>query len=259
MGSPPSTTARDDLLLLDLDGTVIDIAPLPSAVIVDGALKSALGELLARDPMGLVIVTGRALADADRLLSPLRLPAIASHGAEVRVAGTAAVGTGALSIRYLKPLIEALITPFVPQGAVLEWKPYSAAVHVRAAPELAGPVGEALQAFVERHRSYRVQPGRHVFEVLPAGVAKATAVARLMQHLPYAGRRPIYIGDDRADHDAMREVERAGGTALRVAGEYFPIADAHFASAADVRAWLVSRARELPSGTALHGTRCISE
>jgi trehalose 6-phosphate phosphatase len=254
-----STTARDDLLLLDLDGTVIDIAPLPGAVVVDEALKSALQELLARDPLGLVIVTGRAMSDADHLLSPLRLPAIASHGAEVRVAGTAATGTGALSVRYLKPLIEALMTPFVPQGAVLEWKPYSAAIHVRTTPELTGPVRDALQSFVERHRSYRVQPGRHVFEVLPAGVSKAAAVARLMQHLPYAGRRPIYIGDDSADHDAMREVERAGGTALQVAGEYFAPDAAHFASAADVRAWLVARAREWTSGTVADCSRCISE
>lgn len=259
MGPFPSPMERDDLLLLDLDGTVIDIAPLPGAVVVDGALKSALHELLTRDPLGLVIVTGRALSDADHLLAPLRLPAIASHGAEVRVTGTAAAGTGALSVRYLKPLIEAVMMPFVPQGAVLEWKPYSAAVHVRAAPELTGSVQDALQTFVERHRSYRVQPGRHVFEVLPAGVSKATAVARLMQHLPYAGRRPIYIGDDSADHDAMREVEKVGGTALQVAGEYFPKDAAHFASAADVRAWLVARAREWNSGTAADCSRCISE
>jgi trehalose 6-phosphate phosphatase len=250
MRPPPSAIVRDDLLLLDLDGTVIDIAPLPGAVVVDSAVKWALHELSTRDPLGLVIVTGRALSDADRLLGPLRLPAIASHGAEMRVAGTAAVGTGALSVRYLRPLIETLTSPFVLQGAVLEWKPYSAAVHVRAAPELAGPVEDALQRFVERHQSYRVQPGRHVFEVLPAGVSKANAVARLMQHLPYAGRRPIYIGDDRADDDAMRQVEKVGGTALQVAGEYFPICGAHFASASDVRSWLVARARELTPGTA---------
>ncbi|MBY0227454.1 MAG: trehalose-phosphatase [Hyphomicrobium sp.] len=255
----PLKTARDDLLLLDLDGTVIDIAPLPGEVWVDGSLKSVLHELFMRDPLGLVIVTGRSLSDADRMLTPIRLPAIASHGAEVRVAGTAAASTGALSIRYLKPALEAVLNPFVTCGAIVEWKPYSSAVHVRTAPELAGPVLEALRAFVERNRSYRVQPGPYVFEVLPAGVAKATAVSRLMQHLPYAGRRPVFIGDDCADHDAMREVERVGGTALKVAGEYFPISDSHFASTADVRAWLMSRAREETSGTASDCSRCISE
>lgn len=252
------TDRNDDLLLLDLDGTVIDIAARPDAVIVEAILKTALRDLHYHDPHGLVIVTGRALSDVDRLLDPLRLPAIASHGAELRLAGTAG-GVAALPVKYLQPLIEGIMRPFLPLGAVLEWKPFSAAVHVRAAHELTNPIADALTEFVQRHRAYRLQRGRHVFEVLPAGISKAQSVRRLLQHLPYAGRRSIYIGDDSADEDAMKESARLGGIALRVAGEFFTQPASYFSSPSEVRAWLVSKATDRTSGTSRQSSRCISE
>lgn len=253
-----SVSNPGDLVLLDLDGTVIDIAALPTDVTVDAGLKSDLLTLHARDPFGLVVVTGRALADVDRLLTPLRLPAIASHGAELRVAGTVADGS-ALPVRYLQRMIETAMRPFLVAGAVLEWKPFSAAIHVRAVPELASSVSQVLDEFVAKHGNLRVQPGRHVFEVLPSSISKAQAVRRLMQHLPYAGRRPLYIGDDSADEDAMRVILAMDGEAFCVAGEYFPPEVSRFGSPADVRSWLSTRANPPPSGTSSQSSRCLSD
>ncbi len=249
-------TCKDELVLLDIDGTVVDIAPRPDAVVVEPSLKSSLRQLLAHDPHGLVLVTGRALRDADRLMAPLTLPALASHGAEARVAGTAWPRVPP-AINTLRPLIENLMRVF--PAAVIEWKPFSAAVHVRSAPEVARPVGAVLDAFARANRTYRIERGKQVFEIVPTGVSKAEAVRRLLRHLPYAGRHAIYIGDDCADEAAMRVAEQAGGSALRVAGEFFSKEHAHFASPAAVREWLSARAYAACEGTSPTGLRCISQ
>lgn len=224
----------NDVLLLDLDGTVIDIAARPDAVFVEPCLINALWSLSAREPSGLVIVTGRALADADRMLFPLRLPTIASHGAEWRVPGIGVEAPPTIGVFRLA--IEDLLKPIA--GAVLEWKPYSAAVHVRNAPEAAAAVLSALNIWVSANPDYRIATGRHVFEVVHKSISKAAAVERLLNEPPYVRRRPIYVGDDHADEGAMREIERRGGIAMRVAGEYFEPQCSTFQSPRDVREWL---------------------
>jgi trehalose 6-phosphate phosphatase len=226
-----------DLILLDLDGTVIDIAERPDQVVVEPAFKTTLQRLQTRDPLGLVLVTGRALAVADELLHPLRLNSIASHGAECRVARTLASPT-VDPIAHLRPGLEELARLF--DEATVEWKPFSVAIHFRLVPHLSGPLYVALSAFIRANPGYRIQDGRHVFEIVPNAVSKAEAVRRLLRHLPYAARRPVYIGDDSADSDAMSVVEGHGGWGLRVAGEYFASLDANFESPAAVREWLLS-------------------
>lgn len=223
------------LVLLDLDGTVIDIAARPDHAFADPRLKETLARMHERDPLSLVLVTGRALADADRLLDPLRLNAVASHGAELRVAGTEARHIPP-RIDSIRPLVEALVRPFA--GAVIEWKPYSVAIHIRNVPALARPLEAVLSEMERSNRTYRIQKGRMVYEIVPREVSKERAVRRLLGHLPYAGRSPVYIGDDPADEDAMHTVAGRGGRVLRVAGEHFAAASADFASPAEVRDWL---------------------
>lgn len=246
----------EELLLLDLDGTLIDIASRPDGVIVDPKLITDLQRLFERDPLSLVVVTGRALADADRLLAPLKLATIASHGAEVRVAGTGA-GPSPPPIAHLRPLIERICRPF--PGIVLEWKPFSAAIHYRDVPFLAEQIGKVMAQFADDNPEYRIQEGRRVYEVIPSDISKKSAVLRLMQHLPYAGRQVAFIGDDHADHDAMLAIEAMGGVGHKVAGEYFSTATAQFSSPSEVRAWLALRASEPSAGTEPLTPRCISE
>lgn len=226
-----------NLILLDLDGTVLDIAERPEQVVVEPGLMATLQRLQTRDPIGLVLVTGRALAVADELLRPLRLNSIASYGAECRVIGTVA-SPNVNPVAQLRPMIEELARQF--GAATVEWKPFSVAFHFRLVPSLSGPLYVALSAFIRENPGYRIQDGRHVFEIVPMAVSKAEAVRRLLRHLPYTARRPVYIGDDSADSDAMSVVEEHGGWGLRVAGEYFASQDANFQSPAAVREWLLS-------------------
>jgi trehalose 6-phosphate phosphatase len=225
------------LLLLDLDGTIADIEADPSDAAIDASTLAALADLAAPDPLGLVIVTGRALADADRMLGGLKLPVLASHGAEARVLGFSLPESGA-SIVAVRGRIEEIAARC--PGVLVEWKPYSAAFHFRPVPELGPRVWEALCAFVGDHPAFRIQGGRMVVEVLPAGMSKARAVDHLLHMQGYRQRRPIYVGDDPADEAAMAVVEALGGTALRVAGEHFSSDVADFDGPADVRMWLAA-------------------
>jgi trehalose 6-phosphate phosphatase len=224
-------------LLLDLDGTIADIQANPGDAAIDAFTLAALADLAARDPLGLVIVTGRSLADADRMLGGLKLPIIASHGAEARVRGFSLPEDGA-SIAAVRSRIEEIATRC--PGVMVEWKPYSAAFHFRAEPELGPRVWEALSAFTQAHPAFRIQGGRMVFEVVPAAMSKARAVEHLLQVPGYRQRPPIYVGDDPADEAAMAIVEAGGGTALRVAGEHFGLSVADFDGPASVRTWLAA-------------------
>ena len=72
-------------LLLDFDGTLVDIAPTPDAVHVPETLCDALARLLPALGGALALVSGRPIADLDRRFSPLKLPIVGGHGAEMRV------------------------------------------------------------------------------------------------------------------------------------------------------------------------------
>ena len=242
-----------NVLLLDLDGTIADISAEPHTVAIDAEAKRALSVIAAADPAGLVIVTGRSIADARQMLFPVELAMLASHGAELCVPG-APTPADRVGIEHVRASLDAIVSCF--PGVWVEWKPFSAAVHFRRAPEFEDGVRLALDAFVGAFPAYRIQQGRMVFEVVPAGVSKAGAVAWLLETPRYAERRPIYTGDDSADEAAMAIVEARGGIALRVAGEHFGESVAQFEDAAAVRVWLSAIADGLEQSSDRSGRRC---
>jgi trehalose 6-phosphate phosphatase len=67
-------------------------------------------------------------------------------------------------------------------------------------------------------------------------VDKGRAVAAIMASSPFAGRVPVYVGDDVTDEDGIAEAERRGGVGLLVGRD--------FADAAAVRTWLEKLAAE---------------
>src|SRR5262249_27777396 len=72
-------------LLLDVDGTIVDIGPSPAEVQIADGLPETLGRLFDLMRGAIALVSGRPIADLDRLFAPLRLPSIGGHGAEMRV------------------------------------------------------------------------------------------------------------------------------------------------------------------------------
>lgn len=225
-------------ILLDVDGTLLDIAPSPQAVHVPDSLRRALAIVADRVGGALALVSGRPIADLDDKFAPLRLPMVGGHGAEIRPAAGSAVE------RRAAPLDSALAQTLKDiaarhPGILIEDKGFSLALHYRAVPKL-GPavVQEVRQACdASPDRSIELLDGKAVVEVKTAGINKGTAVRELMNHPPFAGRAPIYIGDDTTDEYAFAVMPEFNGLAISV-GRRFAGVDEHFDSPAEVRSWL---------------------
>ena len=224
-------------LLLDIDGTIVDIAPTPASVRVTPALKRVLPRLVRLTGGALALVSGRALADIDRLFAPLRLAAIGGHGAEFRPAhddrpeARDPLGLESELRRKLRAIAGA--------GVVAEDKGYSVALHYRLAPERETLVYDAVNRICAEpwDPPVEVLPGKSVIEVKHSGFSKATGVRELMTHAPFKGRRPVFIGDDTTDESVFAMLPELDGIGFSVGREVAGLAG-HFDTPADVRTWL---------------------
>ena len=235
--TPPSCDGA--AVFLDFDGTLVEIAPAPTSIAVPPGLELLLRRLMKAVGGAAAIITGRPIADIDRLVGALDLPVAGVHGSQVRLSSRARVQSNAPPVptEAVKALV-AVATPF--EGAWVEEKGAAVAVHYRAAApavvaDLERRLNEVLRPYADR---MIMSPGRKVFEVVPAAMSKGAALETLMREPAFRGRRPIMIGDDRSDEPAMAMAERLGGVGLRVAGEHFPADGAAFRDPSEVRAWL---------------------
>ena len=216
-------------LFLDFDGTLVEIAPRPEAVAVPPGLPALLDRLGRRFGGAVAIVSGRPLAQLEALL-PVALPMAGDHGASLRLAPDAPPHLLDLPAPPPDWLLqaEALAAGFA--GALLERKAHGFVLHYRLAPEAAGIARAALERMVATRDDFVVMPARMAWEVKPRAVSKATAVTRLMAQPGFAGRRPVFIGDDVTDEAGMDAAREAGGMGLR-------LQDA-FGTPAGLRDWL---------------------
>ena len=225
-------------LLLDLDGTLLDIAPRPEAVRVPDGLVATLEAVGRRLEGAMALVSGRPIEELDRLLAPLRTAAAGVHGAELRrrPEGPIVRQPAPAALARARALLAA--TP-LPAGVLVEDKEVALAIHWRTAPEPPDALLERLRALVrEAEGALQAIPGKAVLELRGAGLDKGTAVCALLTEPPFAGRLPVFVGDDRNDEDAFRAVERADGVALPVGPAPPGGRPAVFAGPERVRAWL---------------------
>jgi len=235
----PSADLRDIAVLLDIDGTILDIAPTPGAVIVPASLRQTLTRLSRETGGALALVSGRPLGDIDHLFAPLRLPAIGGHGAEIRPSphdGPETEHAHALDGGLRDRLAELAVGA---PGVLVEDKGYSLAVHYRLAPEQEGRVKRAVAAIRADwpQEAIEVLPGKSVVEIKPARFHKGAAIRELMRHKPFAGRRPIFVGDDTTDESAFAVMPEFNGMGFSV-GREVPGTAHCFAGPSDVRRWL---------------------
>ena len=223
-------------LFLDLDGTLLDLAPTPDSVVVPPGLTDSLAVLARRLDGALAIVTGRARATVDALLAPLELPGAFGHGAELRDAAGRRTTDG--SIMPLPPSWADRLTRTVRAwpGVLLERKPHGLALHFRAAPHHGDAARGALAALLRGHEThFALLPAHMAFEIRPRGATKARPVETLMRSAPFHGRRPVFVGDDVTDEDGMQAARRLGGLGLHVGRDFR-------AGPAEVRAWIARAA-----------------
>ena len=233
--------ATDYALFLDLDGTLIDIAPTPEDVVVPDSLARLLADTTEELNGALAILTGRSIADADRHLAPLVPVAAGVHGAEIRTAPGHAIETKAALIDAGTANAVRDIACREP-GALVEFKGVSIAIHYRMVPQAQPRLEEALQDIVSA-RSDRLMlcRGRKVLELVPRHVSKGGALEVLMQLPAFRGKRPNVIGDDLSDLSAFEAARGLGGHGYKVAGALFPSEEADFTDPTAVRAWLAAQ------------------
>ncbi|MBI4365659.1 MAG: trehalose-phosphatase, partial [Deltaproteobacteria bacterium] len=197
-------------------------------------LRASLLRLLQLTDGAMALVSGRPIVDLDHLFTPLKLPAIGGHGAEMRMRGDDVTPAAtALSQDLRRHLAEATM---LDPGIVIEDKGYSLALHYRLAPRCA----ERLRKHVAACRAaFSSEPtelllGKAMFEVKRPGINKGDAVRNLMTLAPFAGRMPVFIGDDVTDETVFEVLPSLGGKAFSVT-HYFPGLSGTFRSPAQVR------------------------
>lgn len=238
MNSLPAPRA-DWALFLDIDGTLIEIAPTPAAVTVHPRTVPLLQRLVAATGGALAVVSGRPLHEIDQLLAPLELPAAGLHGLEQRDARgvvSCVEPDHAALLRIANAFRE--LAAGAP-GALVEDKGASLALHYRAAPGLEAEAlrrAEALVADLGGH--FHLQRGKKVIEIKPVDSHKGDVVDAFMVMAPFAGRRPVFIGDDVTDEDGFDAVNRMGGESIRVGAATKTKAKWRVASVATLRDWL---------------------
>jgi len=235
----PLTDIRDRAVLLDIDGTLLDIAPSPRQVWVPTGLRRVLSHLSDLTGGALALVSGRAINDIDLIFSPLQLTAIGVHGAEIRLSPDAEVRVRAAPLSKALKRKLATIAELGP-GILVEDKGYSLGLHYRLAPDK-GPLVLATVAKIcaaATDENVDILPGKLVVEVKPAGINKGNAVRELMRHKPFAGRRPIFIGDDMTDVAVFGVIPDFGGQSYSVGGLAAADVDGHFDTPESVRLWL---------------------
>jgi trehalose 6-phosphate phosphatase len=233
----------DWALFLDLDGTLLDLAPTPGAVIVPDGLPGMLRAASAALGGALAIVSGRALQDIDLLLAPLKLAAAAEHGCELRQPDGAVRDCDEhVPQAWLGALAEELGGN---SGITLEYKPHCLAIHYRAAPRAEARVyAMARRLLAADARRFELLPAHRAIEIRPRIANKGRAVCAFMAMPPFRGRTPICVGDDITDEEGFAAAEQLGGLGLPVAA-YFS------GRPALVRQWLAGF-RLLRNGVGAH-------
>ena len=228
---------RTSAFLLDVDGTLVDIAPTPGEVRVLPSLLRTLARLIARTDGAVALVSGRAIADLDRLFDPLRLTAVGGHGAEFRLPDGTDVHRRDASA--LGADLKRALSAIAGAGVLAEDKGYSVALHYRLVPEKEPLVRAAVARVCAQSAQEPVEilPGKAVVEIKRAGFSKATGVQELMKRVPFRGRVPIFIGDDTTDESVFAIMPEFGGLGLSV-GRQVAGAINRFDAPADVRQWL---------------------
>jgi len=212
---PPDLRPDAEALLLDFDGTLVEIAPRPDAITVPAGLPAMLDTLHARFSGALALISGRAVDDIRRYLPDFPGTIVGSHGAER--AGPGLPPQPLSEFHGLEELTAAVRAYAEDRPALLaELKTHSVVLHFRAAPELGPEVERFMSELADRHPDFALQQAKMAWELRPRTADKGSAVRALMQADPFMGRFPVYIGDDTTDEAAMDVAQGLGGVGIKI-------------------------------------------
>jgi len=233
--TPP--VKKNSALFLDIDGTLLDMARTPEAVVVPVELRLTLLRLHDALEGALAFVSGRSLLAIDQLFMPLRTAAVGCHGAEMRGAD----GAVRLLSDPVPDPVRAIFRRLAEShpGTILEDKVYALSLHYRLAPEAKASLEAAMEKYepVFAEENIAIQHGKLVIDARMRGIDKGGGVRALMQQAPFRGRAPVFGGDDTTDMDVFHILPELGGQGFSV-GRSFAGVDYEFSSPRAVRQWL---------------------
>jgi trehalose 6-phosphate phosphatase len=222
---------------LDVDGTLVEIAETPGEVRVPIELKTNISLAHQSCNGALAIISGRAIRDLDLLLGLPQLPAAGQHGLEIRDA-RGEIRRHAFGEGNLGDIVQQLqqVQAQYPE-LLLEDKGATLAIHYRRAPALGSYLSRLLKGLLPQHPGMHLQRGKYVYELKPGGFDKGTAIRELMSMPPFAGRRPVFIGDDLTDEHGFKVINQLDGLSIKV-GNGRTCARYRLADVDAVRGWL---------------------
>ena len=232
-------------LFLDVDGTLLEFESHPDLVRAPEGLLDLLQQVSDQLGGAVALISGRSLADLDRVFSPWEPFAAGGHGTEVRgPSGTRLHQVDEAAVQQVRQAVSDAIDPL--SGVWIEDKGYGFAVHYRGHPEHEAEVSRLAADAAERSAgALEVQPGVFVQELRPAAFDKGQALDELVDQPPFLGRRPVVVGDDRTDEFAFAAANRRGGVSILVGPRDDTVATYRIADPAAVRTWLAMIIQEV--------------
>jgi trehalose 6-phosphate phosphatase len=226
-----NTIQSYNAIFLDVDGTLLDIAPKPDLVVVPEGLIASLERLQARTGGALALISGRPLDQIDKFF-PLKLPVAAEHGAILRDADGKLHQLAARPTKFDEWYVTLKRETKDLPGVMIEVKTMSLVVHYRQAPQWQDQLHELAARLVAQAGTEAMLLTAHMaLELRPLGFGKGEALEWFMQTAPFAGKAPIFVGDDTTDEPAIALATQMGGTGLHVARDFGGSAEA-------VRRWV---------------------
>lgn len=225
-------------IFTDFDGTLVELAQTPQEIAVAEDLAGRIERAIADLDSAFAVITGRPIDDIDRFLAPLTLPVAGAHGTERRRADGSLEPADPQLIEKIDQIEDGLL-PLVAAHPelILERKPGTIALHYRQAPQLEPACRIAIEEAVAQVEGFTVTEGKMVYEARPAGIDKGAALRAFMNEEPFAGRTPIFIGDDVTDEDAFLAAQELGGIGIKL-GEGDTVARMRIADVTSVHALL---------------------
>ncbi|MEO8548042.1 MAG: trehalose-phosphatase [Sphingomicrobium sp.] len=237
---PPALDAHELSLFLDFDGTLVDLAERPDAVVVGDNLTALLSRLARRLSGRLALVSGRSIAQLDVLIGPdaRNLATVGSHGAEIRaVGGSVAGGERPAGLQQAEAAFREAFAGR--KGIIIEVKSLGVALHYRQDPS-SEAAAHALAERLAAANALEVQKGKMMVELRAGGHDKGSAIAALMRGPPFEGHMPVFLGDDVTDEPGFERCAAMGGAGILVGPERPTAAAYRLASVAAAHDWLAA-------------------
>ena len=236
-------------LFLDYDGTLADLAPTPEHVNPDPAVVDLLTGLVRHPTIRVAVISGRRLSHVETLVPVPGVLLAGTYGIELRTPEGKRVSR--VDFDAIRPPLEVLKPQWLKliarhESFFLEDKGWALALHGRYADEEGAKrvLTEAREVAAETVQdtslgSFRLLGGHKFLEIGPMLAHKGKTVDYLLNHYPWPGALPLYLGDDDKDEEAFDVIKSRGGIAMLVAsGPRSTKADCRLASPRAVRGLL---------------------